>query len=352
MTPEGLSIWKRIQMRLPEYKQNTSGKTVAVVSPDKALTLTANNTMAPGETTWDKVTGKPSMYPTRWDMVQERPTMFSGSYADLSSKPDLFSGRYSDLQGAPNVSAAAQSGSYNDLTDKPSLFSGAYSDLSGLPSLFDGKWDSLTGKPATFPSTWAQVSGKPIFFSGAYADLSGKPTLAQVATTGSYSDLSDKPTIPTAFSGKYSDLTGLPTLFNGTFASLTGKPSFATVATSGSYADLTNKPDTVSTTQLNTSLATKADASTVKRIDTYSGKTDANGLYTVTYPTPFPVIPSVQPEPPAMANQVWVKVSSTTTGFSLRLLQRNVVALLGIEVLLGATVNVNGGDARVVVIAQ
>lgn len=89
-----------------------------------------------------------------------------------------------------------------------------------------------------------------------------------------------------------------------------------------------------------------------KRIDTYSGKTDANGLYTVTYPTPFPAIPSVQPEPPALPNQVWVKVSSTVNGFSLRLLQRNVVSLLGIEVLLGATVNVNAGDARVVVIAQ
>ena len=89
-----------------------------------------------------------------------------------------------------------------------------------------------------------------------------------------------------------------------------------------------------------------------KRIETYTGKTDANGLFSVTYATPFPTIPSVQPEPPAMANQVWVKVSATTTGFSLRLVQRNVVSLLGIEVLLGATVNVNAGDARVVVIAQ
>jgi hypothetical protein len=32
--------------------------------------------------------------------------------------------------------------------------------------------------------------------------------------------------------------------------------------------------------------------------------------------------------------------------------KRNVVALLGIEVLLGATVNVANADARVVVIAQ
>jgi len=88
-----------------------------------------------------------------------------------------------------------------------------------------------------------------------------------------------------------------------------------------------------------------------KRIDTYTGKTDANGLYTVTYPTPFAAVPSIQPEPPALPSQVWVKVSSTTTGFSLRLLQRNTVNLLNIDVLLGATVNVANADARVVVVA-
>lgn len=87
-----------------------------------------------------------------------------------------------------------------------------------------------------------------------------------------------------------------------------------------------------------------------KRIETYTGVTDANGLYTVTYPTPFAAVPSVQPEPPLAANQVWVKVTSTVTGFSLRLLQRNVVTLLAVEVLLGATVNVSGGAARVTVI--
>lgn len=87
-----------------------------------------------------------------------------------------------------------------------------------------------------------------------------------------------------------------------------------------------------------------------KRIDTYTGTTDANGLFTVTYPTPFATVPSVQPEPPLVANQVWVKVTSTVNGFSLRLTQRNVVSLLGVEVLLGATVNATAAPARVTVI--
>lgn len=270
MNLDAWNIFKRLQNRLPDYNKNTAGKTVAMVTPDKALTLTAMNTMAPGETTWDKVTGKPLMFPTNWTMIQDRPHLFGGSYSELADKPTLFSGNYSDLAGVPQQ------------------FSGQYADLQGLPALFDGKWSSITGKPN--------------FFSGAYADLTGKPA------------------IPAQFSGAWSDITGKPSFF------------------SGSYNDLTDKP---------TIPAQQAQ----RRIDTYAGKTDANGLYTVTYATPFPAIPSVQPEPPAMPNQVWVKVNSTLTGFSLRLVQRNTVNLLNIEVLLGATVNVANADARVVVIA-
>jgi len=313
MTPEALANFKRIWSRLPIYNKNNAGKTVAVVTPDKALTLTETNTMSPGETTWDKVMGKPATFPTTWAQIGDRPPMFDGTWGSLTGKPDMFSGSYADLSDKPKLSALATSGSYSDLTDKPTLFSGAYADLSSLPVLFDGKWSSLSGRPATFPSTWAQVADKPPLFSGSYNDLTNKPAipalpnLATVASTGSYDDLTAK-----------------PTLFNGTWASLTGKPD----------------------------VATKTDvAAATKRIETYSGTTDANGLYTVTFPTPFSAIPTIQPEPPAMANQVWVKVNATATGFSLRLLQRNVVALLGIEVLLGATVNVANAPARVSVIA-
>lgn len=88
-----------------------------------------------------------------------------------------------------------------------------------------------------------------------------------------------------------------------------------------------------------------------RRIDVYTGVTDANGLYTVVYPTAFPTVPYIQPEPLTLANQTWVKVTSTTTGFSLRLVQRNAVTLLATEVLLAGTTNVAGAAARVVVVA-
>jgi hypothetical protein len=49
---------------------------------------------------------------------------------------------------------------------------------------------------------------------------------------------------------------------------------------------------------------------------------------------------------------VWTTVSSTTTGFTLQLNQRNVVTLLGLEVLLGATVPVVGTTAKILVVAE
>lgn len=87
-----------------------------------------------------------------------------------------------------------------------------------------------------------------------------------------------------------------------------------------------------------------------KRIEPYSGVTDASGLFTVTYATPFAAIPSVQPEPPSAANYTWVKVSSTVNGFSLRMIQRASLNVLGVDLLASAFTNVAGAAAKVLVV--
>lgn len=89
-----------------------------------------------------------------------------------------------------------------------------------------------------------------------------------------------------------------------------------------------------------------------KRIETYTGTTNASGQIIVTYPTAFSTVPNVQTPPPASANQVWSLSSSTTTGFTAVLNQRNVVTLLGLEVLLGAVVPVANSAAQIVVIER
>lgn len=202
--------------------------------------------------------------------------------------------------------------------------------------------------------------------------VTGKPTFAAVATSGAYADLLGKPVL---FSGAYSALTGIPSTFapaahTQAFSTITATPT--TLAGYGITDGLTASALTpyATSASVTAGLATKFNTPTgttaqyvrgdgslatlpvAKRIETYAGVTDANGLYTVTYPTAFPSVPSVQPQPPTAPNQVWVVVSSTANGFSLRLTQRASVTLLSIEVLLAATTNVVAAPAQVLVVGQ
>lgn len=233
----------------------------------------------------------------------------------------------------------------------------------------------------------ALSSGSLVALPQAWADITGKPTLAPVATSGSYLDLSNRPTIPAAqVQTDWNAVSGLGVLLNkptlapiataGTYASLTGIPSsFTPAAHTQTWSTITATPTTLAgygitdaatasqlAAKFNTPTGTTAqyvrgDGSlatlpAAKRIETYSGTTDASGRITVTYGTAYPAVPVVQPPAPAAANQVWTTVASTTTGFTLQLNQRNTVTLLSVEVLLGATVPVTGTTATVLVVAQ
>lgn len=253
-----------------------------------------------------EVLNKPALFSGNYADLMGKPVLFSGNYADLAGKPALFSGNYADLAGRPALSAVATSGSYADLTNKPAIpaaqVASDWSASSGVAAILN--------KPsipaAQVPSDWSATSGvsrilnKPVLFSGAYADLTGRPVL---------------------FSGNYSDLVG--------------RPALAAVATSGAYGDLAGKPA----------------IPVVKRMETHTANTDANGLVTVTYATPFSAVPNVQPGPPPSSDMSWVLVSSTVNGFSIRLVQRAVLTILtSIQVLAGTVTNVVGSPARVLVV--
>lgn len=185
------------------------------------------------------------------------------------------------------------------------------------------------------------------------------PVLSPVATSGDYNDLSNK---PSAFSGDYSSLTGIPASFtpsahNQAFSTITATPT--TLAGYGIA-------DGATLTQLATKFTTPAGTSAQyvrgdgalatlpvgKRIETFTGSTDANGLITVTYSPAYPSVPSVQPGPPPSSDMSWVLVSSTTTGFSIRLVQRSVLTVLSLQVLAGTVTNVASSPAQVLVVGQ
>ena len=111
----------------------------------------------------------------------------------------------------------------------------------------------------------------------------------------------------------------------------------ADVATSGSYTDLSNKPT----------------IPTVRRVETYLGATNASGNYTVTYASAFPTVPDVQPQTQiGVANQSVLVTSSLTTGFTIQVVLRASINILGSDVLLASVSPVNGASVSVLVTAR
>lgn len=106
---------------------------------------------------------------------------------------------------------------------------------------------------------------------------------------------------------------------------------------SGDYIDLTNKPT----------------IPTVRRMETFSGVTNASGLFTVTYSTPYSVIPDVQPQlTSGTPSQVARITANSVNGFTVTVTNRASVNLLGIDVLLAATVVVASAPVSVLVMAR
>lgn len=98
----------------------------------------------------------------------------------------------------------------------------------------------------------------------------------------------------------------------------------------------------------------KGKPATAKRQITYLGTTSGtapnDGIFSVTYSPSFSATPDVQPQLVAgTPSQVVRIISSTTTGFSVQVTNRASTTLLGLELLLAATTNVNNASVSVLV---
>lgn len=311
-----------LRRRMPKWLTNAQGQVTGLSSPDGSWSMTS----APG----------PS-------------TITSTSITD------------STPVGRAVLTAADGAAARSAIGAGTSSFPGAYNALTGLPALGTA---SAKNAPASGNAAAVEVVlGSDTRLSDARAPTAHAHAMSDVtgltAALGAKADTSALSAYLTASAAAaaYYPLGSNPASYL-TAASITGKADKATTLAGYGITDavtgaaLTTALGNYTTTAaLTVLLAAKANTTDVKRIDTYTGTTDANGLFTVTYPTAFAARPSVQPEPPANANQTWVVVSSTATGFSLRLVQRAAVTLLSVEVLLAATTNVSGASVRVVVIA-
>lgn len=330
-----------------------------------------------------------------------KPTLFSGAYSDLTGKPALFSGNYADLTGKPSLF----DGAYASLTGKPTSFvpsahTHIISDVNGLQTALDTKvsigssipYSVLTGTPvipaAQIQSDWNQVNtasldfikNKPTIPSVNYpvtsvntktgavvltntdvgaaatvhthsiSDVTGlQATLDSKATTSSLSGYVTTSALSTTLSGYATSATltsGLAGKYNNPVGTITqyvrGDGTLATFPT------IPTVPTNISAFTNDSGYLTNAVLVGYRKVETFLGTSDASGNVTITFANTYSIPPDVQPQIiGGTFNQMVRVVSVSTTGCVVQAAQRNLVTLLSIEVLLGATVNLVGASVTI-----
>lgn len=238
-----------------------------------------------------------------------------------------------------------------------------------------GKW-----KPIGYVPTWTSITGKPAFFTGDYNDLTNKPTIptntnqlingAGFITSAALSGYATTASVTSALAGKQDVLvsgTNLKTVGGQTLLGSgnvsVGSGTVTSVALSSTDFLVSGTPITASGTLVanlansgvtagtygRVTVNAKGIVTAGKRQETFSGTTNASGIYTVTFGSSYSVAPNIQANIVNGTNNQVITMTASTTGFTCTVSQRNAVTLLGIEVLLATAAPVNNSTVDVLI---
>jgi len=307
--------------------------------------------------------------------------------SQILNKPVLFDGTYSSLTGKPT-------------SFTPSVHTHAINDITGLQTALDGKvstgssipYSVLTGTPvipaAQIQSDWNQtniasldfIKNKPTIPTVSYpvtsvntktgavvltntdvgaaatshthaiSDVTGlQASLDSKATTTSLSGYVTNSALTTSLSG-YATTTALTNGLSAKFNTPVGSTNQyvrgdGTLAT---FPVIPTVPTNVSAFTNDSGYLTNAVLTGYRKVETFLGTSDASGNITITFANTYSTPPDVQPQIiGGTFNQSVRVVSVSTTGCVVQAAQRNVVTLLSVEVLLGATVNLAGASVTI-----
>lgn len=211
--------------------------------------------------------------------------------------------------------------------------------------------------------------------NGLYYPLSANPssyvtssslstTLSSYATTSSVtSGLNSKePIISNGTSSQYyrgdktwQTLPSIPTNTNqltngsGFITAIALTPYSTKTVSDGLYYPLASNPSNYLTSVPAQAWVSITGKPTFKKQETFSGTTNASGVYTVTFATAYAVAPNIQANIVGGTSNQVVTMTVTTTGFTCTVVQRSAVTLLTVEVLLAATTPVNNANLHVLI---
>lgn len=204
------------------------------------------------------------------------------------------------------------------------------SEVNGLQAVLDGK--ASTSALSGYATTAALTTG-----------LAGKAN-TPTGTTAQYlrgdGSVATFPSIPTAqVNSDWTATSGVSQILNKPTTFTPSSHTHVIADTTGLQAALDAKASTASVTAALTGM---------RKVETFLGTSDASGNYTITFANTYTTPPDVQPQLiGGTFNQMVRVVSVSNTGCVVQAAQRNLVTLLSVEVLLGATVNLVGASISV-----
>lgn len=258
-----------------------------------------------------------------------------GSYVTTNSLTNTLSGYVPNtaLSGYVTTSAlnTALGTKFNIPTGATNQYVRGDGSLATFPSIpssqVNADWNATSGV--------AQILNKPVLFDGTWNSLTGKPTTFA----------------PSSHTHSISEVTGLQTALDSKFATPTGTTS-QYLRGNGSLATF---PTNVSSFTNDSGYLTAATVATLglRRVETFLTTSDASGNIAITFANTYATPPDVQPQIiGGTFNQMVRVVSVSTTGCVIQAAQRNLVTLLAVEVLLGATVALAGASVSVQITAR
>lgn len=275
---------------------------------------------------------------------------------------------------ATTVSVNNQLANYTNTSTLNSLLAGKYSNPTGNISQYirgDGSIAAFPAIPlAQVNSDWnatsgvAQILNKPVIPTVNYPVTSVNGKLAAVVLTNV-----DVGAAATSHTHVIADVNGLQASLDSK-ASTSALSSYATntaltsglatklntptgttsqyVRGDGSLGTTPVVPTNVSAFTNDANYLTANSLVGLRKVETFLGTTDASGNLTITFVNTYTTPPDIQPQIIGGTFNQMVRVTSVTnTGCVVQAAQRNVVTLLGLEVLLGATVNLAGASVTV-----
>ena len=224
---------------------------------------------------------------------------------------------------------------------------------------------SVNGKTGSVVLTSTDLNASPIGHTHVISEVAGlQASLDSKAATESLNGYATTSALTSGLSAKFNTPSGttsqyvrgdgslaiLPTQvaqvnsdWNATSgpAQILNKPTIPTV--SYPVTSVNSKTGAVTLTAADVGAATPASVASalsgMRKVETFLANSDASGNLTITFANTYTTPPDVQPQLIGNTfNQMVRVVSVSNTGCVLQTAQRNLVTLLGLEVLLGATV--------------